>query len=339
MRKWKLYYNFSLLNEELSDKLTLDKEQEISAYDELNQFFDTDFDRSKQGYQNAVKLYVETINLIEIRLQKVTKRFSRIVKSLLEMSSFSDEGDLETVEESIQALETQAKSISKFLETSRQELEDSRDNVTVYRNNLLDKRNRWYRDDAPEKETEELKTPDIYVIESIIKKKLQKKVEFLLEKLEESIDLLSDLKRGMISRIRKQQIEKEEKEIRSAEVREKINNTISIVGKVLDVVGNIFGVSFGIGIGLEEQEKIKLSPKTSATGVLVFEKESENTRSEKIAPFIEKKDGSKIRIHIIGDNPFENQSLKNFQGQVISVSGTMRNGTLRVEKQNLFLAK
>lgn len=61
----------------------------------------------------------------------------------------------------------------------------------------------------------------------------------------------------------------------------------------------------------------------------------EGTRSEHEAPVVVLDDGTAVRVHVVGDNPMEQGTLVNLLGKRVSVSGTWRNGVLRVEAPSL----
>lgn len=71
-------------------------------------------------------------------------------------------------------------------------------------------------------------------------------------------------------------------------------------------------------------------------GTLSFKKIYTDSKSEKIQPFIVS-DKQEYPIFIIGDNPFENQTLKSLfkDGEAIEVSGIIRNKTLRIQPSDI----
>ncbi len=61
----------------------------------------------------------------------------------------------------------------------------------------------------------------------------------------------------------------------------------------------------------------------------------EGSRSQHEAPVLEDEEGNLHRLHLIGDNPFEQPGLRRLEGRRVRVSGVWRNGVLRVEAEGL----
>ncbi len=57
------------------------------------------------------------------------------------------------------------------------------------------------------------------------------------------------------------------------------------------------------------------------TGIIKFKLSNEGSKSEKMTPFIKEKDGSVTEIYKNGDNPFDNESLKNYEGMEVKITG------------------
>ena len=57
----------------------------------------------------------------------------------------------------------------------------------------------------------------------------------------------------------------------------------------------------------------------------------EGSRSEHPAPVLEDDGGRIYRLHLVGDNPFEQPGLSRLDGRRVSVHGVWRNGVVRVE--------
>lgn len=56
-------------------------------------------------------------------------------------------------------------------------------------------------------------------------------------------------------------------------------------------------------------------------GTVIFLKSFLGTKSESVQPFLYLGNGEIIRIFKPGDNPFENETLQNFDGKEVAVSG------------------
>lgn len=70
-------------------------------------------------------------------------------------------------------------------------------------------------------------------------------------------------------------------------------------------------------------------------GRLTREKVDEGSKSERSAPVLEEADGQRTRVYVIGDNPYENRSLNEIEGQEVTARGRWRNGVLRVAGEDL----
>ena len=56
-------------------------------------------------------------------------------------------------------------------------------------------------------------------------------------------------------------------------------------------------------------------------GTIVFMLCNQGSKSEGLFPFLYEGNGSFLRLYKEGDNPFENESLKVFDGQVVDLEG------------------
>ena len=66
----------------------------------------------------------------------------------------------------------------------------------------------------------------------------------------------------------------------------------------------------------------------TATGRLEFTVVAAGSRSEHAGPVLITAEGHGIRLYLLGDNPFENNLLRPFEGQELTVTGTWKNGVL-----------
>ena len=70
----------------------------------------------------------------------------------------------------------------------------------------------------------------------------------------------------------------------------------------------------------------------SIEGVVRFVSHDEGSKSERIAPVLEcGADRADIPVYMKNDNPFENTSLRGYEGLRVRVIGVMRNGTFVAE--------
>lgn len=336
---WSIYYQSNLIKEELEDKLSLDNEEIFSVSDKLDKFHDTSFEKDKEGYKNSVVEFSTTIKLIEVKMERVTKKMQRIVKRVSQNAA-RENVEILDLQIYLDNLYQNSQSIISFLENSKKEMDHSASRISHYRANLFDKRNRWFNDKDKEREKEEITTPDVDVIKSTIMKKMQIKVEKLLTELDETQDLLKDLLEIIYNKIKLKQIEDENEAARQEKLTKKVEFVEKSIEKAISIIANIFSPVTGIGLGLFENN-IKVLPKTTVIGEISFEKDRdlEGTKGETYSAFISMKDNSKIRIYVVGDNPFENETLKSLEGKIVGATGIVKNKTLRVQKGDLHLQK
>ena len=69
-------------------------------------------------------------------------------------------------------------------------------------------------------------------------------------------------------------------------------------------------------------------PEKTVTGQLTFEPLFEGSKSERVGPVLVTTSGERVRVFVLGDNPFENQTLRPLEGQQLEVSGKVRRGVL-----------
>lgn len=83
-----------------------------------------------------------------------------------------------------------------------------------------------------------------------------------------------------------------------------------------------------------------LDDKTTVTGVLKFKKSYIDSKSEMNSPFVsDSLTGKDIKVYVVGDNPYENETLKTLDGQLVSLNGIIKNNTLRVDKKDIAVSK
>jgi len=63
----------------------------------------------------------------------------------------------------------------------------------------------------------------------------------------------------------------------------------------------------------------------------VFSVGNAGTKSECEYPYVIETDGTKTRLYVKDDNPFENQTVRSFEGKVVHVTGVIRNGVLEAD--------
>ena len=57
------------------------------------------------------------------------------------------------------------------------------------------------------------------------------------------------------------------------------------------------------------------------TGIIEFILSNVGSKSEKMQPFLKEADGNLVEIFKESDNPFENESLKEYEGKTVNVTG------------------
>ena len=72
------------------------------------------------------------------------------------------------------------------------------------------------------------------------------------------------------------------------------------------------------------------------TGNLLFQIVASESKQEHSAPVLHTSEGL-VRLYIKGDNPFENNQLRAFEGQNIQVEGKWKNGILVVKADQLIV--
>ena len=73
----------------------------------------------------------------------------------------------------------------------------------------------------------------------------------------------------------------------------------------------------------------------SAGGQLRAEVVNQGSKSERRQPVIEDDEGQQTPVYVVGDHPFENETLSTLEGQQVQVRGRWRNGVLRVAPEDL----
>ena len=58
---------------------------------------------------------------------------------------------------------------------------------------------------------------------------------------------------------------------------------------------------------------------------------AEGSKSEHTGPILTTASGEHYRVYVIGDNPFANDGIQAWIGKTVRVSGTWRNGVVRIE--------
>ncbi len=59
------------------------------------------------------------------------------------------------------------------------------------------------------------------------------------------------------------------------------------------------------------------------------------SKSEHVAPVVFESPDAAVRVYVIGDNPFDDESLRELLGVRVRLTGTWRNGVVRVKPQDL----
>jgi hypothetical protein len=58
----------------------------------------------------------------------------------------------------------------------------------------------------------------------------------------------------------------------------------------------------------------------------------EGSKSEHVGPILRTDEGAEYRLHMVGGNPFDNKGFDQWMGQRVAVSGSWRNGVVRVAR-------
>ena len=72
-------------------------------------------------------------------------------------------------------------------------------------------------------------------------------------------------------------------------------------------------------------------------GVITRMRIHDLSRSAHDAPLLVDADSHYHRLHLIGDNPFEQPTLAALEGKRVTVTGHLRNGVLRVARERLLV--
>jgi hypothetical protein len=56
-------------------------------------------------------------------------------------------------------------------------------------------------------------------------------------------------------------------------------------------------------------------------GTVIFEIANKGSKSEGIYPFLRLEDGKNVRLAYLGDNPFENPTLKAYESKLVELEG------------------
>jgi len=72
----------------------------------------------------------------------------------------------------------------------------------------------------------------------------------------------------------------------------------------------------------------------SVAGVLEFTEVAPGSKSSHAGPVLRTAGGG-VRVYVIGDNPFENATLRPLSGMALAVRGVWHNGVLRIEPDAL----
>ena len=68
-------------------------------------------------------------------------------------------------------------------------------------------------------------------------------------------------------------------------------------------------------------------------GTLIFMSVNSSSKSEGVYPFLLTDEGQSIRIALIGDNPFENSKLKDYESMMVILEGELNeNGKFIAER-------
>lgn len=67
-------------------------------------------------------------------------------------------------------------------------------------------------------------------------------------------------------------------------------------------------------------------------GIIIFKESNKKSKSQGFFPYLETEDGRQIKIRMINENPFENSTLKEYEGKAVEVEGEITDtGTLIAE--------
>ena len=63
-------------------------------------------------------------------------------------------------------------------------------------------------------------------------------------------------------------------------------------------------------------------------GILIFLRTNQGSRSEGVFPFLYRGYGKTVKVSLVGDNPFENTILRQYDGKPVAFEGELNdNGT------------
>ena len=75
------------------------------------------------------------------------------------------------------------------------------------------------------------------------------------------------------------------------------------------------------------------------TGCLSLRTSSQGSKSERLQPCLRLKGGEVIFLHVDGENPFEEPTLRDLLGSQVQVTGKMKHHTLVLSPENLVILK
>lgn len=327
IKNWRMYVKTSLLLEDL-------KEEPNSDLDVLDNFLESDLERYKQGYKSSVRSLKLAIENLQKKLEKVSKTTLEMLKDYEDnMNNDFSSNSEKDIEYEINYggdnylsfyktkfwndMKSLSYSLNDFLKSSSKKIKDSGERIEHYRG-LLSK--------------EGVQTADLEVILSNVSSKFEQQIQEIVEKIEIVERKFTALGKQVQS----------DKNSNDDSQKEQAFNLSSLFSKAKDFMGSLFGEviyrissNFFANQGLEsltELENQDSEQRDSVIGEISFELDKIGSKSESMVPFINLEDGSKIPVYKVGDNPFENESLKELEGQLISVSKrSFRNGVMRIE--------
>ena len=73
------------------------------------------------------------------------------------------------------------------------------------------------------------------------------------------------------------------------------------------------------------------------SGVLALRLHYQGSKSERLQPFLDPDSGESISVHVDGENPFEEPTLRGLQGSRVRLTGTMKRQTLVLSAEDIVI--
>jgi hypothetical protein len=76
----------------------------------------------------------------------------------------------------------------------------------------------------------------------------------------------------------------------------------------------------------------------TVTGTLTLRPLAPGSHSERVGPVLVDDDGAEYPLHLVGESPFEEPTLSALEGRRLTVTGSWRNGVVRIAPDGIEVA-